>query len=55
MRKPRLTRQGATYHVTAKSNRGEFIFESDEVKESGVSFNGSTRSITSPAILYKQE
>ena len=33
MRKPRLTQQGATYHVRAKTNRGEFIFDSDEVKE----------------------
>ena len=33
MRKPRLTQQGATYHVTARTNRGEFIFDSDEVKE----------------------
>ncbi len=33
MRKPRLTRQGATYHVTAKTNRGEFIFEDDNIKE----------------------
>ena len=32
MRKPRLLQKGATYHVTAKINRGEQIFESIEIK-----------------------
>ena len=32
MRKPRILQEGATYHVTAKINRGEHIFESDEIK-----------------------
>ena len=27
-----LLQEGATYHVTAKINRGEHIFESDEIK-----------------------
>ena len=33
MRKPRVIQAGATYHVVAKTNRGEFIFESNETKE----------------------
>ncbi len=33
MRKPRYLQDGATYHVTAKTNRGEFILNTDEVKE----------------------
>lgn len=33
MRKARIIQQGATYHVVAKSNRGEFILNSDEMKE----------------------
>ncbi len=37
MRKRRQLQEGATYHVTAKSNRGEFILYSDEVKELFVS------------------
>ena len=32
MRKPRILQEGATYHVTAKINRGEHIFEPDEIK-----------------------
>ncbi len=28
-----MIQNGATYHVTAKTNRGEFTFHSDEVKE----------------------
>jgi len=32
MRKPRILLEGATYHVTAKINRGEHIFEPDEIK-----------------------
>ena len=33
MRKARIIQQGATYHVTAKTNRGEFILNSNEMKE----------------------
>ena len=33
MRKTRIIQQGATYHVVAKSNRGEFILNSNEMKE----------------------
>ena len=33
MRKRRLIQEGATYHVVAKTNRGEFILNSDEMKE----------------------
>ena len=33
MRKARIIQQGATYHVVAKTNRGEFILHSDEMKE----------------------
>ncbi len=33
MRKRRMLQEGATYHVTAKSNRGEFILCSDAVKD----------------------
>jgi putative transposase len=33
MRKPRIVRHGAMYHVVARANRGEFIFEQDETKE----------------------
>ena len=33
MRKARILQQGATYHVVAKTNRGEFILNSDEMKE----------------------
>ncbi len=33
MRKRRIIQEGATYHVTAKTNRGEFILYTDEVKE----------------------
>ncbi|MDR1904491.1 MAG: transposase [Treponema sp.] len=33
MRKNRKLREGAEYHVTARINRGESIFESDESKE----------------------
>ena len=33
MRKSRIIQPGATYHVVAKTNRGEFIFNSDEIKE----------------------
>ncbi|OQY33559.1 MAG: hypothetical protein B6241_07705 [Spirochaetaceae bacterium 4572_59] len=33
MRKNRIILQGATYHVVAKTNRGEFILNSDEMKE----------------------
>ena len=33
MRKPRYIQEGATYHVTARTNRGEFILNTDEVKE----------------------
>ena len=33
MRKARLIQQGATYHIVAKSNRGEFILHSNEMKE----------------------
>ena len=32
MRKPRILQEGATYHVTAKINRGEHVFETDEIK-----------------------
>ena len=32
MRKPRELRKGAKYHVSAKINRGEHIFESDQIK-----------------------
>ena len=32
MRRPRILREGATYHVTAKINRGEHLFEPDEIK-----------------------
>ena len=33
MRKPRVLITGALYHVVAKTNRGEFILNSDEVKD----------------------
>ena len=33
MRKPRILQEGAIYHVTSKINRGEHIFESDEIKK----------------------
>ena len=33
MRHTRIIQQGATYHVVAKTNRGEFIMNSDEMKE----------------------
>jgi putative transposase len=33
MRKPRNVRHGAMYHVIARANRGEFIFEHDETKK----------------------
>ena len=33
MRKARIIQEGATYHVTGKTNRGEFILYSDEVKD----------------------
>ena len=33
MRKARIIQQGATYHVVAKANRGEFILNSDDMKE----------------------
>ena len=32
MRKVRVLQEGAIYHVVAKSNRGEFILNSDEIK-----------------------
>lgn len=32
MRKPRVIQEGAIYHVVAKVNRGEFIFETDILK-----------------------
>ena len=32
MRKPRILQEDATYHITAKINRGEHLFESDETK-----------------------
>lgn len=32
MRKIRLLKEGALYHVTARANRKEMIFESDEIK-----------------------
>ena len=38
MRKPRVIQEGATYHVVAKANRGEFIFETDEMKLLFLSF-----------------
>ncbi len=33
MRKARVIQKGATYHVVAKANRGEFILDSKEMKE----------------------
>lgn len=33
MRHARIIQQGAIYHVVAKANRGEFIFQKDEMKE----------------------
>ena len=33
MRKLRLLKKGAKYHVSAKINRGEHIFEPDEIKK----------------------
>jgi putative transposase len=33
MRKPRILQKEAKYHVSAKINRGEHIFESDEIKK----------------------
>jgi putative transposase len=33
MRKLRLLKEGAKYHVSAKINRGEHIFEPDEIKK----------------------
>ncbi len=33
MRKARIIQQGATYHIVAKTNRGEFILDSNEMKE----------------------
>ncbi len=33
MRKPRLLQEGATYHVTARINRNEFLFKSDTIKK----------------------
>ncbi len=33
MRSARVIQEGATYHVVAKTNRGEFILKSDEMKE----------------------
>ena len=32
MRKPRLLQEGAKYHVTARANRQEMIFDSDAMK-----------------------
>lgn len=32
MRKPRMLQKGAKYHVCARINKGELIFESDEIK-----------------------
>ena len=32
MRKPRRIQQGAVYHVVARTNRGEFILDSDRMK-----------------------
>jgi putative transposase len=32
MRKPRKLQKNASYHITAKINRGEFIFKQDEIK-----------------------
>jgi len=32
MRKPRLTLPGARYHIIARANRGEFIFQRQEIK-----------------------
>ena len=33
MRKARIIQRGATYHIVAKANRGEFILDSNEMKE----------------------
>ena len=33
MRKPRNKKENATYHVIARSNRQEFIFEKDNIKD----------------------
>ncbi len=33
MRKPRILQDGAIYHVTARANRKEMIFDSNEIKE----------------------
>ena len=33
MRKLRLLKEGAKYHVSAKINKGEHIFEPDEIKK----------------------
>ena len=33
MRKPRILKENAMYHVTAKANRGELILEQDEFKQ----------------------
>jgi putative transposase len=33
MRKPRVLREGARYHVSARANRREMIFETDEMKK----------------------
>jgi REP element-mobilizing transposase RayT len=33
MRKARILRQGAVYHVMARTNRGEFLLNSDEMKK----------------------
>jgi putative transposase len=33
MRRLRILREGALYHITARANRKEMIFDSDEIKE----------------------
>ncbi len=33
MRKPRIKQTGACYHITARSNRGEFILHSTKIKD----------------------
>ena len=33
MRKPRIIKEGWSYHITARINRQEFLFKSDEIKE----------------------
>ena len=52
MRRPRIIQQGATYHIVAKSNRGEFIFNSNEIKEMFLSILKSAKKRFSFKLLH---